>query len=46
MRMAASWCRIPRIDRMQGCGAKFAPNSGFPSDRVNVLDDKEGVAMS
>ena len=32
MRMTASWFRSSRIDRIQGCGAIFAPDGELPSE--------------
>jgi hypothetical protein len=32
MRMTASWFRSSRIDRIQGCGAIFAPDGELPSN--------------
>jgi hypothetical protein len=32
MRMTASWSGSKRTDRIQVCGARFAPNGELPSD--------------
>ena len=36
MRMTASWFRSSGIDRIQVCGAKFAPDGELPSDRFVI----------